>query len=79
MENKFCQSCGAPLNNPEMKGESDVYCKYCIDEKGELKPKEEIQQGIAGWFSSWQPNVTAEQANKRAENYIKAMPAWADN
>lgn len=44
---KFCYSCAAPLSNPDLKGAAENYCKYCTDEKRDLKPKEEIKQGLA--------------------------------
>lgn len=78
MENQFCHSCAAPLNMPDFKGKSDIYCKYCSDEEGNLKSREEAKKGIAGWFMSWQPNLTPETADKRAEHYLGSMPAWAD-
>jgi hypothetical protein len=75
---KFCYSCAVPLDNPDFKGPADNYCKYCTDQNGKLKPKEEIKKGIAQWFSSWQPNLNEQTALKRAEDYMKSMPAWAE-
>jgi hypothetical protein len=40
---------------PDFKGPAENLCKHCTDEKGNLKPREEIQTGIAQWFKSWQP------------------------
>ena len=76
---EHCLSCTAPLKSPEFKGNSDTYCKWCSDEQGNLKPRADVQAGIAHWFGSWQPNVTKEQAMERAGHFMKAMPAWADN
>jgi len=59
---EYCYSCSMPLNNPEVKGQSDIYCKYCSDEAGNLKPREEIKQGIASWLLTWQEGITDEQA-----------------
>jgi hypothetical protein len=75
---KFCYSCGAPLGVPDFKGPAENYCKYCTDEKGNLKPKEEIKKGIAQWFLGWQPNLDEKKALARAESYMKSMPAWAE-
>ena len=74
----FCQSCTAPLDNPEFKGASDIYCKYCTDENGDLKSYEEIKKGITMSFLGWQ-DVSEEVASQRAEYFMKAMPAWADS
>ncbi len=74
---KFCLSCAAPLNNPAFKSASEDYCKYCADEKGNLKSHDEVRAAIAHWFLSWQPGVDQQKAEARAEQYMKAMPAWA--
>jgi len=70
----FCHSCGMPLEETT----KSSYCQYCSNEKGELKSREEVTQGIAGWLMQ----ITPEQKNvdylKRAKSYINAMPAWAE-
>jgi len=74
---RFCCSCAAPLEIPDFKGPAENYCRYCTDEGGKLKSREEIQRGIAEWFKSWQTDVDDEKALARAANYMNAMPAWA--
>lgn len=74
---EFCQSCAAPLTG-DFKGPAESYCKHCTDEKGNLHPREAILGGIAQWFQSWQPGITPEQAQSRAEHYMMSMPAWAE-
>jgi hypothetical protein len=59
-------------------GTSEKYCKYCSDEEGNLRPRQEVQQGIAKWVQSWQEGISEEQAMTRADFFMKAMPAWAD-
>lgn len=76
---KFCESCAAPLSAPDFKGPAEQYCKYCTDEKGNLQPREVILGGITQWLQSWQPGITEEQAKTRAESYMQAMPAWAND
>ena len=76
--NGFCHSCSAPLNVPDFKGPAENYCKYCTDEQGNLKPRDTVRQGIAEWLKSWQPNLDDATALTRAESFMKAMPAWAD-
>lgn len=71
MEMHFCHSCGMPLEN-----NSSVFCTYCADEKGNLKSRAEVVQGIAGWLESWAPKKTGVDFVKRAEAYMGAMPAW---
>ncbi len=75
---KFCYSCSAPLNMPEFKGPAEHYCKYCTDEKGNLKSREEILKGIAHWLQSWQPDLDEKNALERATYFMKAMPEWAE-
>lgn len=75
---KYCFSCSAQLWMEQFQGLAEDYCKYCTDEKGHLKPREEILQGCANWLKSWSPNLDDETALKRAEHYMKAMPEWAD-
>lgn len=74
---QFCHSCTAPLGGPDFKGASDIYCKYCSDEKGNLHPRPQVQEGIATWFQSWHPAITREVALKRADTFMQALPAWA--
>lgn len=73
----FCYSCGASLHMPDFKGPLEDFCKYCVDERGDLKPREEVRQGIARFLQSWQPGVSDDEALTRAGFYMKAMPAWA--
>ena len=62
----------------QFKGSSENYCKYCTDEEGSLKSKEEIRQGCAAWLKSWSPDLDDATALQRADHYMKAMPEWAD-
>ena len=71
--NKFCYSCGLPLNEQS----NSRFCKYCSNEKGELKSREEVKQGIAGWLMQITPEDKNTDYIKRAESYMNAMPAWA--
>ncbi|MBX3008404.1 MAG: hypothetical protein KF816_10295 [Melioribacteraceae bacterium] len=76
MEMKFCHSCGIILNGDFAKEAAPNYCQYCVDEKGSLKTKEEIQSGVAEWLKSFAPKEGNPDFMKRAENYMNAMPAW---
>lgn len=74
---KYCLSCGMPLSDPAMtRGD---YCAYCTDEAGNLKPKEEIQVGVAAFLKQCAPSSEGADFMKRAEYYMKAMPAWAED
>jgi hypothetical protein len=70
---KFCLSCGMPLD-----GKSTMkYCKYCTDEKGELKSREAVREGVAAWLMMFTPDPNSVDMKARAESYLNAMPAWA--
>ena len=76
--NNFCFSCGMPLQGEEGKEYRGNYCKYCSDENGNLYPKEMVQKGISEWLKQWSPEDVSADYMKRAEYYLKAMPAWAE-
>ena len=75
---EFCESCATILTVPGFKGSSDLYCKYCTDDSGNLIPKERVQGSIAKWLLKWYPGITSRQAFDRASHYMQAMPAWAE-
>ena len=74
----YCHSCSAPLGNPEFKGASDIYCKYCTDTKGKLKSRDEVKQGIIHWFKTWHPTTNDKTLSARADSFMRGLPAWAD-
>lgn len=78
MEMKFCRSCGIILDGTIAKEAAPGFCGYCVDDKGNLKPKQEIQAGIAEWLKSFSPAEGKADFTKRAANYMNAMPAWAE-
>jgi len=71
MEN--CQSCGMPLTDAKP---GQMYCGYCVDEKGRLKPYETVLEGcIEGYFIPMQ-KLTRPQAEKAARDLLAKQPAW---
>ena len=77
MENS-CHSCGIPLMGEIGKDYRGNFCSNCSDESGKLLPREEVRQGIADWLIAWAPNKKNIDFSKRAESYMNAMPAWAE-
>ncbi|MGE5352837.1 MAG: hypothetical protein ACM3P0_12190 [Acidobacteriota bacterium] len=77
MEMKFCQSCGVILDGSVAKEGAPGFCTWCVDEKGNLKAKEEVKAGVAEWLKSFAPKEGNPDFMERAENYLNAMPAWA--
>lgn len=78
MEMKYCHSCGMPVTNETAAEKTDKYCQYCADDNGDLKSREEIKAGIAQWLNGFTPEDKEADYNKRAEFYMKSMPAWAE-
>lgn len=78
METKFCHSCGMPISAEVAAKNTDKYCQYCADEKGKLKSREEVKAGLAHWLQEITPKDTDADYQKRAEFYMKSMPAWAE-
>ena len=63
-----CHSCGMPTEGR--------YCEYCVDDQGNLKPREEIRAGLTQWLASWGSDKNADYGS-RADHYLASMPAWA--
>lgn len=77
-EGRFCRSCMAAL---EQEGESigsHRYCRWCSDGEGNLLPRDEVLGIMTEWFRSWQPGLSSREAERRADLYMRSMPAWAD-
>jgi hypothetical protein len=74
-----CHSCSASLHESHNRGVSDRYCRYCADERGQLRPREEVRQILTRWLCLWQGEMPPEEAARRADLYMKAMPAWSEN
>jgi len=73
-----CHSCAAPLDDPQFKGNSDRYCRYCLDASGKLVSRQQATQNLIGWFKTWQPPTSDDELTRRAEHYMRSMPAWAN-
>jgi len=76
---KFCHSCGMPLDSKMGTETEGNFCHYCADENGELKPREVVHAGIVEWLKMFAPEETNPNFDKRADNYMKAMPAWVED
>ncbi|HED66538.1 MAG TPA: hypothetical protein ENJ09_13410 [Planctomycetes bacterium] len=69
-----CQSCGMPLTDAEP---GQMYCDYCTDEEGKLRPFEQVFEGtVTGFFMGMQ-KMDRESAEKAATEHLSKMPAWA--
>ena len=74
----FCHSCTAPLSVPKFTGKAENLCIYCSDSAGKLKSRDECKAGIAHWLREWGPALEEAESLRRAEHFMKAMPAWAE-
>ena len=69
-----CQSCGMPLTEAKP---GQMYCPYCCDEQGHLRPYEQVFEGtVTGFFMAMQ-KMPRQQAEQAAREHLSKMPAWA--
>lgn len=76
MSMRFCHSCCMPLDMPEAGKAHGNLCGYCSDDQGNLKPREVVQAGVAEWLEQVAPGASKAEYLRRADHYLKAMPAW---
>jgi uncharacterized glyoxalase superfamily protein PhnB len=68
-----CQSCGMPM--PDAKA-GEMYCQYCTDEHGKLKPYDVVLEGTTvGYFMGMQ-KMPRDKAEAAAREHLAKMPAW---
>lgn len=68
-----CQSCGMPLADAQP---GQMYCRYCTDETGNLRPYEAVLEGtITGFFMGVQ-KLDRSSAKVAAKEHLAKMPAW---
>ena len=73
-ESTFCQSCGMPLNDPNLLGselngfQSDEYCKYCYEDGAFTQPNLTIE-GMKEILSALYERKRDE--GRRSENGFK--------
>lgn len=73
-----CQSCGLPMMIDSDHGGGRIdnpYCHYCTDEAGNLKPKEEIREGMINLYMQ-SFGKTREEAEKEVDSRMAEMPVW---
>jgi hypothetical protein len=74
---RFCRSCMSSLEDTHNVGPSDAYCRWCSDDEGRLLQREQVLEVMTRWFSMWQTGISHEEAGRRADLYMRSMPAWA--
>ena len=84
----FCQSCGLPLENDEVKGtnsdgsKSDDYCGYCYENGAftqDLSMDEMIEinlEYIDEWNKNSGQNMTVEEAREQLKPLMQNLKRW---
>ena len=75
-----CGSCGFPMRAPEdfAGGRTDAaYCSTCGDERGELKPYDEVLGANADYLAREQ-GIDPGAARELARALLATMPAWIE-
>jgi hypothetical protein len=75
----FCHSCSTSLHVKHHRGAASRYCRYCADETGRLRPREDVERILTNWIANWQGAIGPEEARRRARSLMAAMPAWSSN
>ena len=77
-EHKICESCGMPMKSSEDFGGGrmdNVYCVYCTDEVGTLKPYDEVLENMKG-FAMKTMGISESEALQMAKEGMAKLPAW---
>lgn len=77
MAARFCHSCMVPLDAPALWGPVAHLCRNCTDAAGKLKARSVVRKDIAEWLRSWQPAVDEAESIRRADLFMRSLPAWA--
>ncbi|MHA2024453.1 MAG: zinc ribbon domain-containing protein [Candidatus Thorarchaeota archaeon] len=73
-----CVSCGLTMDKAEEFGGHKVgnkSCVYCSDSKGNLKPKNDVREGMVQFWMQ-RESIDRTTAEKKTDEYMKTMPAW---
>ncbi|MFW9984034.1 MAG: zinc ribbon domain-containing protein [Candidatus Hermodarchaeota archaeon] len=74
----YCISCGMDMTKPEEYGggkEGNESCVYCSDSEGNLKPRNEVREGMIKFWMQ-RENIDRDAAEKNVDEYMAKMPAW---
>jgi len=67
-----CESCSMPV-------ESGRFCRYCVDESGELQPFDVRFERMVQWMLKSDPALGRAEAESRTRAHMRTMPAWKDH
>jgi hypothetical protein len=75
---EYCISCGMDMSKPEEFGGGKVgnkSCVYCSDAEGNLKPRNEVREGMIHFWMQ-REKIDRAAAEKNVDAYMAKMPAW---
>ncbi len=70
-----------PMNEVDQRGgriPDNIYCVFCTDEAGKLKPYTTVRNGMAAFWVK-REDIPIEKAISKSESLMNYMPAWRDN
>jgi len=73
-----CQSCGMPMETPADHGGGNTanpYCVHCTDAAGNLKPREEVREGMINYYMQTM-GKSREEAETVVDEHMAKQPAW---
>jgi hypothetical protein len=50
-------------------------CVYCSDSEGNLKPRNEVREGMIQFWMQ-REEIDRDLAEKKTDEYMSSMPAW---
>jgi hypothetical protein len=50
-------------------------CVYCSDSEGNLKPRNEVREGMVQFWMK-RENIDRKTAEKKTDEYMSSQPAW---
>jgi hypothetical protein len=79
-ELNICQSCGMPMETPQLHGggvKENPYCVYCTDAHGHLKSRDEVRAGMIQFYMDAM-DKSREEAEQVVDATMSEMPAWKE-
>ncbi|MHA1938943.1 MAG: zinc ribbon domain-containing protein [Candidatus Thorarchaeota archaeon] len=73
-----CESCGMTMHKPEEFGGGKLdnkTCVYCSDSDGNLKPMNEVREGMIHFWMQ-RESIDRKTAEKKTDEYMSIQPAW---
>jgi len=74
----MCQSCGMPMDTPDLHGAGaaeNPYCIYCTDAHGHLKSRQDVREGMVQFYMDTM-GKTRPDAERVVDAVMAEMPAW---